>query len=522
MLFNDPAFLFVFLPAVVLLAALARRLGGPRAVLALLVLASALFYAWWNPIYLPLLAGLTVFNFMLARRLTAEHKRGPAAAVTWLLTFGVVVDLLVLAYFKYTDFLIGTSNALAGTHLTLQHIILPLGISFFTFQKIAYLVDASRGKVQEHDFLEYCFFVAFFPQLIAGPIVHHHEIFAQTRAPRAFAMRASHITVGLTIFTIGLFKKVVLADNLAPYATPVFSLAAAGGTLTAFQAWEGAFAYTLQLYFDFSGYSDMAIGAARLFGIRLPLNFESPYQATGIIDFWQRWHMTLSRFLRDYVYFPLGGNRYGKLRRYLNLLATMTIGGLWHGAAWTFVLWGLLHGIYLVINHAFRAVWTPIDAWWSRAVSRLVTLLAFMLSLVLFRASSLDAALAIYKGMLNLPHDFAASLGPLVAPLEFIGLRFQAPSAEDDEIRALYWAVFWIAVVWLVPNTQQIMARFRPAFDYTRASWRRRPPLLAGVGVPSWLLSWSPSAAGAAVIGLLAALACLSLQHVSEFLYFEF
>jgi D-alanyl-lipoteichoic acid acyltransferase DltB (MBOAT superfamily) len=522
MLFNDPAFLFIFLPAVVLLAALARRLGGPRAVLALLVVASALFYAWWNPVYLPLLAALTVFNFTLARRITAERARAQGPRVTYLLTFGVVVDLLVLAYFKYTDFLIGTSNALAGTNLPLQNIILPLGISFFTFQKIAYLIDASRGEVQKHDFLEYCFFVAFFPQLIAGPIVHHHEIFTQTRAPRAFAMRANHITVGLTIFIIGLFKKVVLADHLAPYATPVFSLAAAGGTLTAFQAWQGAVAYTLQLYFDFSGYSDMAIGAARLFGIRLPLNFESPYQALGIIDFWQRWHMTLSRFLRDYVYFPLGGNRHGRLRRYINLLLTMTIGGLWHGAAWTFVLWGLLHGIYLVINHAWRAVWTPIDAWWSRSIARLVTFLAFVISLVLFRAPSLDAAIAVYRGMLNLPQEYAASLGPVAALLQFLGVRFQAPSPEVEDIQSIYWAMFWIAAVWFVPNTQQIMARFRPAFGYTRASWRRHRPLLARAGVPPPLLRWSPNAASAAVIGLLAALACLSLQHVSEFLYFEF
>jgi alginate O-acetyltransferase complex protein AlgI len=522
MLFNDPAFLFIFLPAVVLAAVLARRVGGPRAVLALLVAASAFFYAWWNPVYLPLLAALTVFNFVVARRIGVARAASQVSLVTSLLTFGVVVDLLVLAFFKYTDFVISTSNALVGTDLPFQNIILPLGISFFTFQKIAYLVDASHGQMEKHDFLEYCFFVAFFPQLIAGPIVHHHEIFTQTRAPGAFVMRASHITIGLTIFIIGLFKKVVIADHLAPYATPVFNLAATGGTLTAFQAWQGAFAYTLQLYFDFSGYSDMAIGAARLFGIRLPLNFESPLQAMGIIDFWQRWHMTLSRFLRDYVYFPLGGNRYGRPRRYLNLILTMTIGGLWHGAAWTFVLWGLLHGIYLVINHAWRAVWTPINAWWSHAIARLVTLLAFTLSLVLFRAPSLDAAIAIYRGMLNLPRDFFASLGPAATALEAIGVRFEAPPAEDYEIQLICWAMLWIAIVWFVPNTQQIMARFRPAFAYTRASWRRNRPLLAFAGVSPGLLRWNPSVAGATVIGLLTALACLSLQHVSEFLYFEF
>jgi alginate O-acetyltransferase complex protein AlgI len=522
MLFNDPTYLFIFLPAVVLTAALVRHLGGPRAVLAWLVLASAFFYGWWNPVYLPLLAALTVFTYTVAKRIGVAHREGHETKVAWLLAFGIVVDLLVLAYFKYTDFVIATTNGLAGTHLPFQNIILPLGISFFTFQKVAYLVDASRGEVQKHDFLEYCFFVFFFPQLIAGPIVHHHEIFTQTRAPRAFSMRPNFIAVGTTIFLIGLFKKVVIADHMASYASPIFDQAAKGTALTAFQAWQGAFAYTFQLYFDFSGYSDMAIGSARLFGIRLPLNFESPLQALGIIDFWQRWHMTLSRFLRDYVYIPLGGNRYGLVRRYVNLLLTMTIGGLWHGAAWTFVLWGLLHGIYLVVNHAWRAVWTPINAWWSRSIARLITLTAFALSLVLFRAPSLDAAIAIYRGMLNWPAEFGESLGRAATVLQHVGIRFAAPGAEAEDIIHVYGLIFWIAAVWLVPNTQQIMARFWPAFGYTRSSWRRRKPLLAGIGVPQYLLSWHPSIYGAAVMGILAALAGLSLQHVSEFLYFEF
>jgi len=232
--------------------------------------------------------------------------------------------------------------------------VLPLGISFFTFQKIALLADAYEGKIQSLNFLDYALFVLFFPQLIAGPIVHHSEAMSQfqTRGP----VQASVIAMGLTIFAIGLANKVLLADSLAVYATPQFDAAAAGAPLSFLAAWSGALAYTLQLYFDFSGYTDMAIGAALLFGVRLPLNFNSPYKARNIIDFWRRWHMTLSRFLRDYLYIPLGGNRHGKLSRYLNLFITMLFGGLWHGAGWTFIFWGALHGFYLAINHGWEAL----------------------------------------------------------------------------------------------------------------------------------------------------------------------
>ena len=307
MLFNSPIFLFAFLPATVGFYVLLRQFAGPRAVLGLLLSASLLFYAWWNPVYLPLLCGIAVFNFLVARSITAQRSAGRTSWIRLLLIFGIAVDLLVLGYFKYTDFLIDTANTLVRTDFLLQHIILPLGISFFTFQKIAYLVDSARGKVAEHDFLEYCFFVMFFPQLLAGPITHHSEIFSQIKGPRAFAIKPSNLVLGLTIFVIGLFKKVVLADNFAPYVSSVYDAAIAGQTLDFFTAWQGAIAFKFQLYFDFSGYSEMALGAARLFGIQLPLNFNSPYRALNVVDFWRRWHMTLSRWLRDYVYIPLGG-----------------------------------------------------------------------------------------------------------------------------------------------------------------------------------------------------------------------
>ncbi|MBI3517607.1 MAG: MBOAT family protein [Proteobacteria bacterium] len=521
MLFNDPLFLFVFLPATVAAFIIVRWFAGARAVLGLLVVASIFFYGWWNPIYLPLLGGLAVFNYVVARAIIAERAR---ARVSWahaLLTFGVIVDLLALGYFKYTDFFLNTVNGLIGDDMPMQRIVLPLGISFFTFQKIAYLVDASRGQTEEHDFLDYCFFVMFFPQLIAGPIVHHREIFSQTRGVGALKVRLSNLTIGLTIFLIGLFKKVMIADNLSPIVSDVFGVAAAGKPLHAFDAWRGAVAYSLQLYFDFSGYSDMAIGAARLFGIRLPLNFHSPFQSTGIIEFWQRWHMTLSRFLRDYLYIPLGGNRKGPTRRYVNLMLTMTIGGLWHGAAWTFVLWGFLHGSYLVINHAWRAVWTPLDRWWSRTVARFITVVAVIISMVTFRAPDLPVALRMYASMAGFPPDSFPAIRPMTSIEQLSANLARAPDPGQVG-RGLLWAALALAVLWFVPNTQQLMSRFAPAFNYSLTQWRRQPPALGRVDVRGRVISWRPHVVGALVVGILAGLALLSLQHVSEFLYFEF
>jgi len=268
----------------------------------------------------------------------------------------------------------------------------------------------------------------------------------------------------------------------------------------------------------------MAIGAARLFGIRLPVNFQSPYQATSIIAFWQHWHMTLSRFLRDYVYIPLGGNRKGTSRRYLNLMLTMTIGGLWHGAAWTFVIWGFLHGLYLIVNHAWRAMFTPIDRWWSRGIARLVTLVAVIVAFVIFRAPSLDAALGMYRSMAGLPQSpppesATTSLARLSANL---GSAPAASPTIGELAHAAGWAVLWLAVLWLVPNTQQLMARFQPALGEGGVEPWQKPLLLGKVKWLRPLLRWQPNAISAIVIGAMAAIAGLSLQHVSQFLYFQF
>jgi alginate O-acetyltransferase complex protein AlgI len=521
-LFNSPIFLFGFLPATVAAYLLLYRVAGPRAVLGLLLGASVLFYGWWNPAYLPLLAAITVVNYSVARAILAQRRVGRPDRVSWLLALGVGFDLLVLGYFKYTDFLIDSINTVLSADTSLMHIVLPLGISFFTFQKIAYLVDASRGEVAEHDFLEYCFFVMFFPQLIAGPIVHHKEIFAQIRGPGAFRMLPSNLMIGVTIFVIGLFKKVVLADNFAPMSSTVFDAAAAGQPLDFFSAWQGALAFKFQLYFDFCGYSEMALGAARLFGIQLPLNFNSPYQALNIIDYWRRWHMTLSRFLRSYVYIPLGGNRVSRSRYYLNLIVTMTLSGLWHGAAWHFVLWGTVQGVGMVMHDGWRRVRHPFGTWWSRTIARLVTFFSLTAVLVLYRAPSLDEAFVVYRGMLNLPSSLPAHWGVFASALGWAGFRFEGPPVSPENVELALWLIVWIGVVWFVPNTQQLLARFYPAINYGPTERDRDPPLLSGIRRIGPLLEWRPNIPNAVMVGVLAALACLSLHHVSEFLYFEF
>ena len=522
MLFNSPIFLFVFLPATVAAYIVVRQVAGPRAVLGLLLVASIFFYAWWNPLYVPLLLGLAVFNFVVARGITAYREAGRTDRVSLLLTFGIVVDLMVLGYFKYSDFFIETANTLFQNNFVLQHILLPLGISFFMFQKIAYLVDASRGQVREHDLFEYCFFVMFFPQLLAGPITHHEVIFSQVRGPWAFAVKPSNFILGLTIFVVGLFKKVVLANNFAPFANDMFAAAAAGAPLDFFSAWQGLIAFKFQLYFDFSGYSEMALGAARLFGIQLPLNFNSPYRALNVTDYWRRWHMTLSRFLRDYLYIPLGGSRRGTPRLYLNLLVTLALSGLWHGAAWHFVLWGSLQGASMVVNHAWRQVWRPINAWWSHTVARLVTFFALGTILVIYRSPSLDVAGQVYRGMFNLPVSWQDALGSL----GWLGVRFDGPPVGLDQLVLVLWLVLWLVVAWFFPNTQQLLARWHPAYNYGVAERQRDPPLLERLQSLApfrpWRLEWRPNAVGAVLVGVLAALAFLNLSHVSEFLYFRF
>lgn len=318
-----------------------------------LILSSLFFYGWWNPAYLSLILFSMLFNYAFGTILSNGEKPKIRKYLLWV---GVTTNLGFLGYFKYANFFVDQLNWAANSNFHLEKIILPLAISFFTFQQIAFLVDSYRHETKEFNFLQYCLFVTFFPQLIAGPIVHHKEMMPQFASNQVYKVNYKSLAIGLIIFTIGLFKKVILADGVAIYATPIFAEAEAEIAITLFSAWGGALAYTLQLYFDFSGYSDMAIGIAFMFGIKLPINFNSPYKSQSIIEFWRRWHITLSRFLRDYLYITLGGSKKGNVRRYVNLFITMLLGGIWHGAGWTFIIWGMLHGTYLMINHAWRKV----------------------------------------------------------------------------------------------------------------------------------------------------------------------
>lgn len=519
MLFNSYAFLFLYFP--VTFAAFFAIGRYSRALAALWLFAASLFfYGWWNPAYVGLLAGSILFNFGMGSAITRAHQAGRTAQQQLLLTIAVGADLALLAYYKYANFFLHNADQLLGLGWTMEAVVLPLGISFFTFTQIAFLVDAYRGEVKESNFLHYGLFVTYFPHLIAGPVLHHKEMMPQFALGKTYRPHWENLSVGLTVFVLGLFKKVVLADGVAPFAGPVFDAAAGGQTLTLLEAWSGALAYTLQLYFDFSGYSDMAIGLSRMFGIRLPLNFDSPYKAANIIDFWRRWHMTLSRFLRDYLYFALGGNRKGIARRYLNLMTTMLLGGLWHGAGWTFIIWGGLHGLYLCLNHAWIALRSRLLG--DRAVGHterfagwLLTFFAVVVGWVFFRARDTGSALSILQAMAGGNGVVVPSSWPgawyLYAGLHKLGLATQVAtpvSQFDPAGHSPYWIAVLLAIAWFLPNTQQFMARFNPALEAV-TSLPKRP-------------QWSPGRCWAISISILAVAAMLQLTRVSEFLYFQF
>ena len=412
MLFTSALFAWIYLPVVLAGFFAIGRFSEAGAAL-WLFLASLAFYAAWMPEFTLLLLASICFNFVVGRRIGAIRSRA------WL-AFGVSANLLLLAYYKYAGFLVTNVNALTGSHWDLGQIILPIGISFFTFTQIAFLVDAYAKGVREPRFVHYGLFVTYFPHLVAGPVLHHAQMMPQFGLSKTYRFDFTNFGVGLGIFALGLFKKVVLADGISPYADAVFNAADAGTAITVEEAWLGALAYTLQLYFDFSGYSDMAVGLSWMLNIKLPFNFNSPYRATNISEFWRCWHISLSSFLRDYLYIALGGNRRGEARRYANLLTTMVLGGLWHGASWSFVLWGTLHGLYLVVQQLWaRWVRPPgqpgsiaAPAAGSRAgrlLSWAVTMLAVVVAWVLFRATTLEGAATVYAAMIALDAADSAS-----------------------------------------------------------------------------------------------------------------
>ncbi len=457
MLFNSYVFIFAFLPVTFFVYFYLNSLRLTEASKAFLVLSSLFFYSWWNIAYLPIILVSLLFNYVVGISLSKEKEHRKVSKKT-LLIIGIVANVALLGYFKYADFLITNINVLAQSEIGLLNLALPLAISFFTFQQIAYLVDSYHGETKEYDFLNYANFVTFFPQLIAGPIVHHHEMMPQFASVRNKVKRYKNIAMGLFIFSMGLFKKVIIADTFAVWATAGFDHTE---VLNLAEAWVTSLSYTFQLYFDFSGYTDMAIGAALLFNIKLPINFNSPYKATSIQDFWRRWHMTLSRFLRDYVYIPLGGNRKGEFRTYTNLIATFLIGGIWHGAGWTFVFWGLLHGIAIVIHRA----WDQMGLRMNRLLAWFITFNFLNITWVFFRAKEWDDALKVLHGMFAgsfvLPVAIQDKLGFLSKHGVEFGYWLQSVSRDDY---TLWWLTGALVVVVAFKNSNQLTSNMKPNY----------------------------------------------------------
>ena len=475
MLFNSYEFLFLFLP--VLLAGLFLLVGRGwgRAAVWWVGLGSLAFYGLGDWRFVPLLVVSIIANYAIGARIQAHDGSGGEVrlAKRWLI-FGVTINLAALAYFKYTNFFLDNLSALSGLQAQWPRIVLPVGISFFTFTQIAFLVDCQRGEARRCRFWDYLLFVSFFPHLVAGPILNHKSILPQIDNKGFGRPGPEEVYAALIFFSIGLFKKTIIADSLAPMVQAAFNAPAPGFA----DSWAGALLYTFQLYYDFSGYSEMAVGLGLLINIRIPINFNSPYKSTSIVEFWRRWHISLSSFLRDYLYIPLGGNRLGTPRRYANLLTTMVLGGLWHGAGWTFLVWGTLHGAGLAINHAWRGVGLRLPT----AIAWPLTFLFVVIAWVFFRAPDLGSAvnmLATMAGLHGLP-----PLSAFISGQAFFPLTLQPVS--------LVWIValgLWAAVA---PNTQEIALAERP-----------RP-------------------AFAMACGFLFAAAVLGLDQASEFLYFQF
>ena len=540
MLFNSYEFIFGFLPVALAGFWILGQTSRERAFLWLTAV-SLFFYAWWRPINGLLIAPSILINFGLARLLERHRESAPAFARAVLIA-GIVFNLCFLGYFKYTMFLGQASNDLFGTNFVMTQIILPLGISFITFQKIAFLVDVHGGRVSGFSIREYALFVLFFPQLIAGPIVHFREMMPQFRAVST-RFDAENAAVGLSLFFMGLAKKLVLADPMGPIVAPLYARAANGEALGLAGGWIAALGFTLQIYFDFSGYSDMALGLARLFGIKLPANFNSPLKATSIVAFWQRWHISLTRFLTAYIYNPIAlaltrarlaagkpgfGGQDTTLGAFAVLLlfptmVTMFVSGVWHGAGYTFIVWGLLHGTLIAIDHGWRVLRPRV---WPGAKNHprlmassgfLLTFFSVVFAMALFRAPTLSAAVSIWADMtgqhgITLPEELLGRLGGFGPVLATLGVH-PDPSAGPEMLEALPRLMVLLPIALFLPNTLQILARFEPAIGIKPA---RQEPFLVRH------LRWTTSAPWAIGMAAIAAAGILSLGQMSEFLYWRF
>jgi D-alanyl-lipoteichoic acid acyltransferase DltB (MBOAT superfamily) len=514
MLFVSYTFIFLFLPLTLVAYLWVGQRVGRTATIAFLTAASLVFYGYWKIIYIPLLLASVSVNYALGVWLRRQAEGGASARRRKLvLAAGVAFNLGLLGYYKYANFFVTAVNELARTEWHLGHIVLPLAISFFTFQQIAYLTDTYRGEARSYSLLQYLMFVTFFPQLIAGPIIKHSDTLPQINDEPFHRFRHENLALGLTMFIIGFFKKIVIADHLAGYADPAFELAREGLPVYFFEAWGATFAYTFQLYFDFSGYSDMAIGLGRIFGIRLPLNFNRPFRATSILEIWRLWHITLHRFLRDNLYIPLGGNRKGWWRRAINAMFTMLMGGIWHGAGWTFILFGGLHSLYMLLTMVWHYLLglmgkNPADsgpAW--RWTARALTFTAFAAGCMIFRADSLDAVFVMAEAMLGI-HGFL--------PPELTGTdlaSFRLCNRLVFPMSGYLWVLALLAQSWAGPSAYQIMRDHQPGLPEKTET--AIPRLFA------WL-HYRPTAIWAGLMVVLAVLAVIMANQPSPFIYFQF
>ncbi|MCP3876167.1 MAG: MBOAT family protein [Desulfobacteraceae bacterium] len=501
MLFNSPVYLFLFLPITIVIFFFLNKYGLTTFGKIFLVAASLFFYSYWNRIYLFLIIGSVLVNYCVSQGM-AGHYHGilsfKGLSNKILLYLGVVFNLGLLGFFKYADFFILNINHLTGQNIKLLQIALPLAISFFTFQQIAYLVDGYYHNSFKTTFLDYCLFVTFFPQLIAGPIVHHKEMLPQFAMKQNKILNWKNMNIGLFLFSIGLFKKTVIADGFSIWANAGYAVPA---NLTVFEAWCTSLSYTFQLYFDFSGYTDMALGSAYMLNIKLPLNFNSPYKAVNIQDFWRRWHMTLSRWLKNYLYVPLGGNRAGNYRTYQNLFLTFLLGGLWHGAAWTFVAWGALHGLGSMVHRLWskRGLKMPLLFGW------ITTFLFVHFAWVFFRADTFSDALSVITSMLGFNGIKMSSglNGAYYAISQQSWLKqFWNHWNFILPIDALIYMVFFGLVAFLMPNSQEFLNKDRVA---KKVSYK----LNYGFSVLTGLL-------------ISISLSFILMSSESEFLYFNF
>lgn len=483
MVFNSYVFLFLFLPVVLALFFILGRKNEQWAAYWLLF-ASLCYYVSWDYRYLPILLTSMLLNYAACSRILAEE---PVRRRKIWLTAALVFNLLMLGYFKYANFFIATINGLTGKEMSLLTLLLPMGISFFTFTQIALLVDAYQGKIQALHFDKYLLLVSYFPYIVAGPILHHKDMLPQFSGKNSYRPTATNFAVGVTLFVFGAAKKLLIADNLVPLVDVAFT-----DNPQFLQAWLGLFAYTLQLYFDFSGYSDMAIGVSRLFGFQIPFNFNSPYKASSVSDFWLRWHISLSRFLRNYLYIPLGGNRNGQVARYRNLLVTMLLGGLWHGANWTFVIWGGLHGLYLCVQHGWQGLRRHKVESTSRLAAfsnRSLTFLAVMIAWCFFRAPNVSSAFKVLAGLGGM-NGF--SLGTDVQFLEYTVLALGA------------------FIAFYMPNTNELILYLDSRFANTPESFS----ILQ--------VRWVPSIWWGVAVGVLLVLCLLTMEQTKDFIYAQF